>query len=57
MGQPSTWTNEILRQAGVLIAAMSPIEISSLQLSGVDAMSSIARHGRLNMEQVYKTCH
>ena len=52
MGSPSTWSNEILRQAGVLTAALSPTQISSLLLTGVDALNSMARHARLHVDQV-----
>ena len=52
IGAPSTWSNEILRQAGVITAALTPTQISSLLLTGVDALNSMARQACLGADQV-----
>ncbi|RUS70861.1 hypothetical protein EGW08_021375, partial [Elysia chlorotica] len=51
-GGVDTWSNELTRRAGSLVAGLSPAEIQQLQLTGVDAMHSIGKHGRLTMEQL-----
>ncbi|XP_012934748.1 uncharacterized protein LOC106011048 [Aplysia californica] len=51
-GGVDTWSNEAIRRAGVIISGLSPAEIQLLQLTGVDAMNSVARHGRLTAEQL-----
>ncbi|XP_076449177.1 LOW QUALITY PROTEIN: uncharacterized protein LOC143285663 [Babylonia areolata] len=52
VGEPSVWTNEVIRQAGVLLSGLLPGEILTLQLTGVDAMNSMARHARLDPAQL-----
>ncbi|GFS12339.1 otoancorin, partial [Elysia marginata] len=51
-GNVDTWSNELCRRAGSLVAGLSPAEIQQLQLTGVDAMHSIGKHGRLTVEQL-----
>ncbi|XP_025103196.1 uncharacterized protein LOC112569580 isoform X2 [Pomacea canaliculata] len=52
LGNYSTWTNELVRRAGVLVAAMAAEDIAKLKLTGVDSLNSIGKHGRLNEQQL-----
>ncbi|GFO41819.1 hypothetical protein PoB_006832400 [Plakobranchus ocellatus] len=51
-GGVETWTNELVRRAGSVVAGLSPAEIQQLHLDRVDAMHSIGKHGKLSMEQL-----
>ncbi|KAL8569515.1 hypothetical protein ACOMHN_002062 [Nucella lapillus] len=51
-GAPSNWTNEIIRQAGVLLSPLPAAQFRELSLSGVDALNSVGRHGWLDMSQL-----
>ncbi|XP_076459322.1 uncharacterized protein LOC143292696 isoform X2 [Babylonia areolata] len=51
-GLPSTWTNEIIRQAGVLISRLPASQFSQLNLRAVDALNSISRNGYLYSSQL-----
>ncbi|KAK7502483.1 hypothetical protein BaRGS_00006436 [Batillaria attramentaria] len=52
IGAPSTWTNEVIRQAGVLMSAFTADEMNQLMLTGVDALNSNGKHGRLDSQQL-----
>ncbi|KAK0046212.1 protein starmaker-like isoform X1, partial [Biomphalaria pfeifferi] len=52
LNETKQWTNGQIKRLGSLVSGLVPTEIQDLQLTGVDAMNSIGKHGRLSTEQL-----
>ncbi|XP_048256860.1 uncharacterized protein LOC124132938 [Haliotis rufescens] len=51
-GPPKTWSVEIVRQAGSILAALTPAELSQIKLFTLDAIASAGKHHLFSQEQL-----
>ncbi|XP_046574191.1 stereocilin-like [Haliotis rubra] len=51
-GPPNTWSVEIIRQAGSILAALTPAELSQIKLFTLDAIASAGKHHLFSQQQL-----